>query len=67
MEGFYLRVHTVPDSQLDVKVGDTFEIVDEDDYLVAIMVDDFELAFTKEPDENGISYATWFDVVTEVE
>ena len=63
----YLRIHTVPDTQLDVRVGDTFKVIDEDEHLVAIMVGDFELAFTKEPDELGLSYETWFEVVTEVE
>lgn len=63
----YLRVHTAPDTELDVRVGDTFKIVDEDDYLVAIMVGDYEMAFSKEPDELGLSYATWFDVVTEID
>lgn len=66
MEGMFLRVHTAPDEVfgLDVRVGDTFEIVDEDENLVSIMVLGYELAFTKEPDENGESYATWFDVTT---
>lgn len=64
----YLRVHTAPPTKdLDVRVGDTFEIVDEDVDLVSVMVFGYELAFTKEPDERGESYATWFDVVTEVD
>lgn len=68
MEGMFLRVHTAPEADgIDVRVGDTFEIVDEDEHLVSIMVFGNELAFTKEPDERGESYATWFDVVTEVD
>lgn len=67
--GLYLRVHTPPEfvDELDVSEGDAFEIVGEDEFLVSIAVGDYELAFTKEPDEKGLSYATWFDVVTEVE
>lgn len=67
MEGMFLRVHTAPATDADVRVGDVFEIVDEDEHLIAIMAFGMELAFTKEPDELGLSYATWFDVVTEVE
>lgn len=66
-KGYYVRVHTAPHLyNIDIRVGDTFPIVGEDELHIFIEILGHQLAFTKEKDEKGVSYATWLDIITEV-
>lgn len=60
-----MRLHTLPEYFEGVSVGDTFEVVDETDDSYFIVVDGFMMAFTTEPDFEGLSYKTWFNLVEE--
>lgn len=51
--------------ELGMVVGERFVVVDEDEESYAIIQNGETMYFTKEPDYEGDSYATWFDLVEE--
>lgn len=53
--------------ELGMVLGERFVVVDEDEDDYVIIQNGETMYFSKEPDLDGDSYATWFDVVTEVD
>lgn len=51
--------------ELGMVVGERFEVIDEDEECYVIIQNGEVVFFTKEPDFEGDSYATWFDLVEE--
>lgn len=61
--GKVLKLHTNPPYDYGLTVGDELPVAfeDEESYYTYVM-GGFPLSFSKEPDEDGLSYKTWFTV-----
>jgi hypothetical protein len=60
----YCHTSLYIDGELCAMKGSTYEIIQESEYGYEIMNENDEKhTFTKEPDDNGFNFASWFDLV----
>lgn len=59
----YCHTEMVYDGEVWAKAGETYEVLQDDNYAYLIIDETgWQHQLTKEPDDEGISFADWFEV-----